>query len=197
MFPLEFPLQILRRHAKKRERVLDPFCGRGTTNFAARLMGQYSVGIDTSPVAQAITAAKLMSTSVEAIERELAAILADASPENPPDGEFWRLAFHPKVLADLCRLRSALSVDCRNPARVALRALILGALHGPSQHTPAYLSNQSPRTYAPKPAYAVRFWSERNLMPKEINLTSEALAKRLRAVGCVYTIMRSQVDLGA
>jgi long-chain acyl-CoA synthetase len=27
--------------------------------------------------------------------------------------------------------------------------------------------------------------------------TCEALAKRLRAVGCVYTIMRSQVDLGA
>jgi hypothetical protein len=74
MFPLEFPLQILRRHSKQRERVLDPFCGRGTTNFAARLTGLYSVGIDISPVAQAITAAKLMSTSAEAIEKELARI---------------------------------------------------------------------------------------------------------------------------
>lgn len=172
MFPLEFPLQILRRHSKQLERVLDPFCGRGTTNFAARLTGLYSVGIDTSPVAQAITAAKLVSPTAEAIEKELAAILAEAPQEIPPDGEFWRLAFYPSVLADLCRLRSALNADCCNPERVALRALILGALHGPSQRTPAYFSNQSPRTYAPKPAYAVRFWSERNLMPGKIDLTS-------------------------
>jgi hypothetical protein len=48
--------------------VFDPFCGRGTTNFAARLANLYSVGIDTSPVAQAITAAKLISPTVEGIE---------------------------------------------------------------------------------------------------------------------------------
>ena len=179
MFPLEFPLQILRRHSTPLERVLDPFCGRGTTNFAARLTGLYSVGIDISPVAQAITAAKLMSPTADAIEKELATILGDTTPEAPPDGDFWRLAFHPTVLADLCRLRSVLTSDCRNPERVALRALILGALHGPSQRTPAYLSNQSPRTYAPKPAYAVRFWSERNLVPKEINLPS-VISRRAR-----------------
>lgn len=171
MFPLQFPLTILRRHAKPRERVLDPFCGRGTTNFAARLTNLYSVGIDISPVAQAITAAKLVSPTVEAIEKELAAILASAPLENEPEGEFWRLAFHPTVLADLCRLRAALSTDCRSPERVALRALILGALHGPSQRTPAYLSNQSPRTYAPKPDYAVRFWLDRKLMPKSVDLS--------------------------
>jgi hypothetical protein len=172
MFPLEFPLQVLRRHSKRRERVLDPFCGRGTTNFAARLTNLYSVGVDTSPVAQAITAAKLVSPAAEAIETELAAILAEAPPETPPDSEFWRLAFHPTVLADLCRLRSALSADCRSPERVALRALILGALHGPAQRTAGYLSNQSPRSYAPKPAYAVHFWSKHNLAPELVDLPS-------------------------
>ena len=35
MFPLDFPLGILGRRAKPDDRVLDPFCGRGTTNFAA------------------------------------------------------------------------------------------------------------------------------------------------------------------
>ncbi|MGH7118307.1 MAG: DNA methyltransferase [Acetobacteraceae bacterium] len=172
MFPLEFPLRILRRHSKQCERVLDPFCGRGTTNFAARLTNLYSVGIDASPVAQAITAAKLVSPTAETIERELAAILTEAPTEAPPDSEFWRLVFHPSVLADLCRLRSALGADCHSPERVALRALTLGALHGPSQRTPGYLSNQSPRTYAPKPAYAVRFWSERGLMPQRVDLPS-------------------------
>jgi hypothetical protein len=179
MFPLKFPLQILLQHSKQLERVLDPFCGRGTTNFAARLVGLYSVGIDISPVAQAITAAKLISPPAGAIEKELAAILACSPWEMAPDSEFWRLAFHPSVLADLCRLRGALRADCSNPERVALRALVLGALHGPSQRMPAYLSNQSPRTFAPKPAYATRYWSERNLLPKEIDLSS-VISRRAR-----------------
>lgn len=184
MFPLDFPLKILRRYSKKQDRVLDPFCGRGTTNFAARLRNLYSVGIDTSPVAQAITAAKLVSPTAEAIEKELAGILAEAPSEVEPNSEFWRLAFHSAVLADLCRLRSVLRADCRSPERVALRALILGALHGPSQRAPAYLSNQSPRTYAPKPDYAVRFWLERKLAPKQVDLPAIISKRARRFYGC-------------
>lgn len=59
MFPLEFPRRILARHARTGQRVLDPFCGRGTTNFAARLAGLETLGVDSNPVAVAITAAKL------------------------------------------------------------------------------------------------------------------------------------------
>lgn len=36
MFPLDFPYQHL-LDAQPGEWVLDPFCGRGTTNYAARL----------------------------------------------------------------------------------------------------------------------------------------------------------------
>src|SRR6266545_7384754 len=59
MFPLDFPMRILNRYGQPGQRVLDPFCGRGTTNFAARLSGLHTVGMDSSPVATAITAAKL------------------------------------------------------------------------------------------------------------------------------------------
>ncbi len=183
MFPLQFPLQILQRHSKRLERVLDPFCGRGTTNLAARLTGLYSVGVDVSPVAHAITAAKLASPTAKGIEKELVAILESAPSVAAPAGEFWTLAFHPAVLSNLCKLRSTLSIDCRSQERVALRALILGALHGPSQRTPGYLSNQSPRTYAPKPGYAVRFWSERNLLPTEIDLSAVVLRRAQRFYG--------------
>jgi hypothetical protein len=31
MFPLEYPLRILKKHKKEAPVVLDPFCGRGTT----------------------------------------------------------------------------------------------------------------------------------------------------------------------
>jgi hypothetical protein len=195
MFPLDFPLGILTRHAKRNERVFDPFCGRGTTNFAARLANLYSVGIDTSPVAQAITAAKLISPTVEGIEKELARILAEAPPEATPDGDFWRLAFHPSVLSDLCKLRTELNSDCRSPERTALRALILGALHGPDQRTPGYLSNQSPRSYAPKPAYATRYWSERNLMPKPVDIPS-VLVRRARRYYALKWKVSGHAQLG-
>jgi hypothetical protein len=181
MFPLEFPLRILQRHGQPGQRVLDPFCGRGTTNLAARLYGCESLGVDSSPVAAAITAAKLVTTTPDAVVAEAHAILtADVNVEVPA-GEFWEMAYHPEVLKKLSRLRAELLQDCASPARIALRGVILGALHGPKQKlVSSYLSNQCPRTYAPKPAYAVRFWSERGLEADEVDILSvvELRAKR-------------------
>ena len=166
MFPLYFPLKILKQ-AKAGQSVLDPFCGRGTTNFAARLLNLHSLGVDSSPVATAITEAKLVQVNASEIVREARAILDDTTPSRVPSSEFWTWAYHPEVLFELCQIRSALLADCSVPERIALRAIILGALHGPRQKTvQSYFSNQSPRTYAPKPAYAVRYWQQRNLPPR-------------------------------
>lgn len=172
MFPLDFPLGVLRERAAQGDWVLDPFCGRGTTNYAARVLGLPSIGVDSSPVAVAIAHAKLVNTTprriVAAAERILAASrLAQA----PPDGEFWQQAYRPEVLIALCRLRAELLRDCRSPARKALRAIVLGALHGPrTRGRPSYFSNQCPRTYSPKPRYAVSFWRERGLQPPEVDV---------------------------
>lgn len=55
--------------------------------------------------------------------------------------------------------------------RIALRGIVLGALHGPKQKTfPSYFSNQCPRTYAPKPSYATRFWRQRKLRPQLVDI---------------------------
>ncbi|TIP12309.1 DNA methyltransferase [Mesorhizobium sp.] len=170
MFPLAFPLKILSRAAKN-DLVLDPFCGRGTTNYAARLLGLDSVGVDSSPVAAAITAAKLVGPLPSTIVAEASDILAKKAPCDVPRGDFWDWAFHAETLLDLCKFRAALLEDCTTSARIALRGIILGALHGPRQKTaPSYFSNQSPRTYAPKPAYAVRFWRDRELEPPRVEL---------------------------
>lgn len=178
MFPLRFPHAILRRRARAGDRVLDPFCGRGTTNYAARLCGLDSVGVDSSAVAAAIAAAKVVSVTPVRVEREYDALLAAVPTADLPDGEFWRYAFAPETLATICRLREALLMDARprGPA-VALRALILGALHGPSGREPSYLSNQAPRTFAPKPAYSVKFWREHDLTPDERDV-KEIVSKR-------------------
>lgn len=171
MFPLEFPLKILQNRARRHQSVLDPFCGRGTTNFAARLVGLNSLGVDSSPVATAITAAKLVHVSIEEILAEARDILTNSETGEVPSGEFWEWAYHPEVLIELCQFRTALLLDCSTPPRIALRGIILGALHGPRQKTfQSYFSNQNPRTYAPKPAYATRYWQNHNLLPLRVNV---------------------------
>lgn len=181
MFPLDFPLSILKRRAREGDVVLDPFCGRGTTNFAARLVGLRSLGVDSSPVATAITVSKLATTTVDDILREAGQILKEREARQIPAGEFWQWAFHPTVLDSLCRFREAFLDDCTTNSRIALRGIILGALHGPKQKTfPSYFSNQCPRTYAPKPAYATRFWQSRGLAPEPVDVLAviERRAKR-------------------
>lgn len=171
MFPLDFPRRILERYARRGHRVLDPFCGRGTTNFAARLVGLDSLGIDSNPVAAAVTQAKLVTTTPAAVMRAAERILDDVDKADVPRGEFWRLAYDRAVLQTLCRLREGLRRDCSSNARKVLRAIVLGALHGPLQKTvQSYFSNQCTRTYAPKPGYAVRFWRANGLQPPSVDV---------------------------
>jgi len=172
MFPLHFPRGVLRRHASARDWVLDPFCGRGTTNFAARELGLASVGIDSSPVAAAIAQAKIPKVDASRVVTAAKQILLGrhAVPE-VPHGDFWRLAYHPDTLHAISVLRQALLTRCESDARIVLRAIVLGALHGPlAKSEPSYFSNQCPRTYSPKPAYAVRFWRSRGLRPPKVDV---------------------------
>ncbi len=180
MYPLEFPFFHLRL-AKRGDRVLDPFCGRGTTNFAARLRGLRSVGIDSNPVAVAVAAAKFQEVNAERVIALCERILKRGGSVRLPSGAFWRLCFHRKTLGDICRLRNALLRDCSTGDRIVLRALLLGALHGPIlKTTVSYLSNQMPRTYATKPESAVRFWRKRRMRPKQVDVLG-VLRRRLAA----------------
>lgn len=181
MFPLDFPFGAL-AGLPETTRVLDPFCGRGTTLFAARLRGMPAVGIDVSPVASAIAAAKLVAVTPEAVSEECARILnEEPSPTEVPAGAFWRMCYHPDTLREICTLREALLRLEPTPARTALRAVMLGILHGPrSNGRPSYLSNQMPRTYATKPAAAVRFWTKRNLVDPPRVDTLDLVTRRAR-----------------
>ncbi|HWM25063.1 MAG TPA: DNA methyltransferase [Chthoniobacterales bacterium] len=172
MFPLSFPLGLLQRHSVSTDVVLDPFVGRGTTLYAARVSGLAAHGIDSNPVAVAISEAKLANTTPARILGAANRILRDFKPPTQvPDNDFWHLAFHEEVLTTLCHLRAGLIANCNSDARKGLRAIILGALHGPlGKHQQSYFSNQCPRTYAPKPGYAIRFWQKNRLAPPKANV---------------------------
>lgn len=151
--------------------MFDPFAGRGTTLYAARLRGLQAFGIDSNPVAAAISEAKLANTSPNRIISAARSIIEHNTHVEVPKGEFWRWAFHKDVLRVLCCLREGLVRDCRSDSRKALRAIVLGALHGPRAKTEqSHFSNQCPRTYAPKPRYAVKYWRDRALLPPKVDV---------------------------
>ena len=183
MFPVEFPLAQL-RSAERGDWVLDPFCGRGTTGFAARLLGLSFVGVDSSPVASAIAAAKLVSVAAEDVVATAEGILQGPESSQLPVGEFWDLCYAPVTLRDICRLRDALAGENLDPVRLMLRAIVLGILHGPlTKDLPAYLSNQMPRTYATKPTSAVRYWRRKDqVKPPDVDVL-ELLRRR-----CQYSL---------
>jgi hypothetical protein len=180
MFPLDFPLGLL-REGRRGQWVLDPFCGRGTTMFAARWLGLGSVGIDANPVAVAIARAKVAAvdpSDVKALANEL--LTGDHQPRNVPTGTFWRYIYHPQTLRELCSLREQLLDHEAGCAADVLRAVALGILHGPlTKSAPTYLSNQMPRTYATKPDAAVKFWRARGMKPPRVPVL-EAILRRIK-----------------
>lgn len=174
MFPLEYPLAVLNAHVKDRPVVLDPFCGRGTTLFAARKLGLNVWGIDSSPIAAAIAKAKLAACETGEPIRLAEQLINRTTPADIPNTDFFKQAFHPETLQEICALRESLmAMQTDTDASVILRAAALGCLHGPLSKNPAqagYFSNQMPRTYASKPDYALRFWQERQLVAPRIRV---------------------------
>jgi hypothetical protein len=189
MFPLEFPLRVLRQ-VPEDALVFDPYCGRGTTNYAARHLGLQSCGIDTSPVAVAIARAKEATSTADRVVRLAERLLQRTHDYEVPVGQFWRRAFHQRTLHELCKLRSALGRHHESQTSTLLRALILGILHGPlskSASGAGYLSNQMPRTFAPKPNYAVRFWKKRGLTAPRRDTLAVLRRKAERALSRIPT----------
>jgi hypothetical protein len=171
MFPLPFPYRRLRKEPHG-VRVLDPFCGRGTTNFAARLLGLESVGLDSNPVAAAVAQSKLVNVSAADVHHACRAALAECDPGTLPRGDFWSLCYDRTTLREISTVRNHLLTAPRlTKAQVALRAIMLGILHGPvMKGAPTYLSNQMPRTYSTKPGSAIGFWRKRKLRPAYVGV---------------------------
>jgi hypothetical protein len=156
------------------------------------------MGMDSSPVAVALAKAKLASAKPGRLVASAKAILnAAKEPTSVPSGEFWRLAYHEHTLIQLCQLREALLGECSSSTRILLRAIILGALHGPRpKGRPSYFSNQSPRTFAPKPNYAVKFWTTRDMCPEDVDVLSIIKTRANRYLAETLPDVESKVELG-
>jgi hypothetical protein len=153
--------------------VFDPFCGRGTTVFESLLLGRNAAGSDINPVAFCVARAKAERPKLAAVLRRISAlegVYQRTSPEKWRKGlaslpTFFKRAFYPTTLKELLFLREALNWSGNRTDRF-IAALVLGSLHGESDRSEAYFSNQMPRTICLKPGYSVRYWRSRRLYPK-------------------------------
>lgn len=169
MFPESFAEAWIERLTRPGDVVLDPFCGRGTTPFQAILMNRDAIASDINPVAYCVTRAKTNAPAPSTVRRRLTLLEAgfkwrewEGMRRALP--EFFQHAFHRHALRQLLHLRSALCWS-RSNVDAMIAALVLGSLHGESDRSPHYLSNQMPRTISTKPAYSVRYWKERASSP--------------------------------
>ena len=184
MFPLEYPLKVLRKYKQSTPVVFDPFCGRGTTIYAARELGFSAWGTDTSPIAVAIAKAKLANAELEDV-LSLARKLIEREPKHIPQTPFFRAAYSPSTLRELCSLREGLlGLGSETDTSALLRAAALGCLHGPLSKTiegAGYFSNQMPRTFSSKPDYSVRYWKANGLKAPRVKVV-DVLRRKLSRI---------------
>src|SRR5947209_2239880 len=91
-------------------RVLDPFCGSGTTLVEALVAGNPAVGLDVNPLATLLAKVKSTPVSPRRAHAALASVVAMARQlrrPRVPNRDRLRYWFHPRVLTDLARLRIA------------------------------------------------------------------------------------------
>ena len=162
MFPETFAEKWIAELTRPGDVVIDPFCGRGTVPFQALLMGRRSIGVDTNQVAYCVSRAKTAAPRRESVKRrlrELEKIFAggDWEAERRRLPPFFRRAYAPSTLRQILFLRERLDWK-RRRTDCMLAAIALGALHGETETSQSYLSNQMPRTISTKPAYSIRFW---------------------------------------
>ena len=178
MFPREFTFNVIENHTKPGDAVLDPFAGRATSVYAAAVTQRLGYGIEINPVGWLYGHVKLKpALKTNVLKRiknldELAKSVKQQRLNNLP--EFFSVCYCPKVLRYLVAARDVLQWK-RSIIDATLMAIILVNLHGRRENS---LSNQMRQGKSMAPDYSVRWWSERQLSPPEVEPV-EFLIQRL------------------
>lgn len=167
MFPVKFAEDYIAKYSEPGETIIDPFCGRGTSNYIANLLGRDSVGCDVNPVAWVYSKAK--TDPARQIGRLLQRVdeiwELRTSVDQEPSNSFQRLAWTPKVLSFLNSARRELDWK-KSKIDWTLAGIILVYLHA---KLGGGLSNQMRQSKSMAPDYAIRWWNDRNLEPPDLD----------------------------
>jgi hypothetical protein len=180
MFPVDFALETIERYSSPGELVVDPFCGRGTTVFAANALGRMGLGVEINAVGWAYAATKLSPAPMNKVLNRFKDLQMASKHDDLPDlPRFFTLAYAPNIRKFLAAARDNLNWKESHVDRTAMSVLLLYA-HGNRKNS---LSNQMRQTKAMSPAYALRWWSEREMKPPSldaVDFLESRLARRYK-----------------
>ncbi len=170
MFPVSFAEEYIERYSSLGDVIVDPFCGRGTSNYVANLLGRDSVGCDVNPVAWVYSKAKTEpARQVGRLYRRVDEIWSlRKNSDGEPENEFQAYAWSRDVLTFLNSARRELNWQ-RSKVDWTLAGIILVYLHG---KLGGGLSNQMRQSKSMAPEYAVRWWKRRGMIPPGIDPVS-------------------------
>ncbi len=171
MFPTSFADEVVRDYTQPGDTVIDPFAGRGTAIYSAATQHRRAVGIEINPLGYVYANAKLNPGDYKKVTRRLEE-LAEIAPCYRQEGyslpQFFHLCFTDGIREFLLGARATLNWR-RSKTDRTLMALILISLHGKRYQS---LSNQMRQSTAMAPAYCIRWWTEKELMPPDIDPVS-------------------------
>ena len=163
MFPVSFAEKYVEEYSQPGDTVIDPFCGRGTSNYVSNLLGRHSIGCDVNPVAWVYS--KTKTDPARRVNRLLERVdeiwELRKNSDRIPSNDFQRFAWSPDVLAFLNSARRALDWR-KSKVDWTIAGIILVYLHG---KLGGGFSNQMRQSKSMAPGYAVRWWKEREMEP--------------------------------
>lgn len=180
MFPESFVQRQLLAYSRPGDKVLDPFCGRGTTILEGLLNDRITLGSDINPVAACIAGAKANLPPLrEILSRidELESEFLNSSALTPPDQEFFSLCYHELTLQQVVFLRQTLAWQKDRVDRLIAAMILWRSSRRVPQAIELCLSNRMPRTISTKPEYSIRWWRARDLHPPKRD--AFAIAKKM------------------
>lgn len=180
MFPPGIPRYFIEQFTKPGDVVLDPFSGRGTSPLEACVSGRIGIGIDLSPLAYILTAAKVDPPSLDsALKRinELRVRYKRPNVDDVPDN--IKMLFNGRLtLPQIVYLRNGLSHKKRVDR--FLLASLAGILHGnynDAMNDSSYLSISMPNTFSMSPNYIRRYIRKHHLRKLSLDVFKKLTAK--------------------
>lgn len=152
-FAPQIPEYFIHKFSNKGDKILDPFCGRGTTILEANLNSRTGIGFDVSPLAIQIAKTKLKNILYEEVEKRLKEI--DFSKKVLDGYDDFKYIYHPDTYSQIINLKGQLG---NSRIDNFIKTIILGRLHG---HSPAFFSVFTFNVISPSPL-AIKRQSEKH-----------------------------------
>lgn len=169
MFPIEFAFDVVNKYSRKGDKIIDPFCGRGSSIYAGSVLGRESTGIDINPLGWLYSNVKVHPARKKNVLERLQNIYdlrENYAAEILNYNEFFRMCYCDDVLKFLLSARDNLNWKHNNADRT-LMAFIAIYLHA---NIGEGLSNQMRLTKSLGMQYSINWWKKNNLtIPPEVN----------------------------